>query len=588
MERRYLTVFILILLTCLFVGIIWNIVLDASNRSRIRETIRTTFDLVKANKAEEFIEMTRLTYSMIYKDYDDEKHLVTREQDVVDLYAELRNAIELTSVSLTKALERTACLARLTLKQPDGSEVVRYMLLVKYQDRGEEKMWAPYGVLSIETDCKKTIEQLRQVVSLDGARRQAQEQAKDALAAPAADIPIRVQQILANFKLSPEAQQEFIEEFGKVVAQADGFELEEHAQALLVAAVARTASSPKLRYARVLELLEKANRSGESVPEVAELAGRMKEVSLDRSRLLPERLNSLAKLARTSLQDVDARSKFASECEEMAGKSDVDLQRFVNGYGELAAMPMQVKSFLIDKIDELIANRFTRTYWSEMLKADFQRELKGWGSNLDLGEVFEGIAADMLDPGDLYEARVNALRDMLQGEKNRRATDGAKIKKRAEALTRSFPQKWSKMESREEYMEWAFPGDTRQRSGLSESEIKWLVERQEKFADTAVGRVFEMANIHHWYPDPEWFDRTDTHRLSVILRTRFQINPDAQKGDEEYEVNDFMLLQEMAPDWSVQWKLHRVCDLYEYDRCFEISQQEIAKRKTYFADGKAR
>ena len=141
MERRYLTVVIAILVVSLIAALVWNAVLDIGNRGQIKDTIRETFDFVKANRAQEFVDKTKLACSMIYQDYD-EKQYPRKIQDATDLYATLRGMTELVSVDLVKVLERLTCLAAVTFKGADGNEITRYMLLLKYEDREGNKSWA--------------------------------------------------------------------------------------------------------------------------------------------------------------------------------------------------------------------------------------------------------------------------------------------------------------------------------------------------------------------------------------------------------------------------------------------------------------
>ncbi len=582
MESRYLKWFVLILVVSLLVGIIWNAVLDISNRSQIHHTIRRTFDLVKANKAAEFAEMTKLDCSMIYQDYD-QRHLADRVKYTIDLYTTFRGMAELKSVSLLKVLDRTTCLAAITFNDADGKDMTCYMLLLKHEGRAGDTQWLPLRILTIENERKKSLERLRETVDPEKAKEEAKQLALATLAAPATRA-----EILQTLALNPEMSQELVKVFQAIVGKVEISSLADEVEKAFERAIYDSQDqSPKGHYTALVKRLKAIGESKKPAPDLEKLANRIKEALLDRSRLLPERLKALAKLARKKLQDAEARAKFASKCEEAAGKPDSNPEEFAETYAELASRPVELKSAVADKIPGLISNGATRKYWVELIKAEL---LKGKISDLDLNQAVEGLLADALDGSDLYEARLKALRDSLQVEKNRRGSVKAKMRKKTELLVRSFPTKWAKMKSREDYMKWAFPEGlpTAGSSGLSESDIKKLTEHQGRFADLVVGKQVEVSITHHWYPDTEGFNSTKTRRTSEIVRARFQTNPGAKEGEEEYEVNDFMLLLEMSPDWSVRWKLYRVCSLYEYAKCRQIAEQEYEKRKVYFADGKVR
>jgi hypothetical protein len=347
------------------------------------------------------------------------------------------------------------------------------------------------------------------------------------------------------------------------------------------------------------ELKEEANKAAKAareaiekriepdLPDLSLIIENVKTALLEESRIHAEKFKALAKLARKSLQDAEARAKFAGECEKAAAKPESKIETFIERYAELASKPVELKFAVADMVPKLITNLATLTVWENLLKTKVE--------NLNLSEIVKGVTADALDSSDLCEARYvdkdSKLRKALRIEKNRRGSVDAKMRKRIELLTASFPGEWAGMKGSEQYMEWAFPAGkpAPESSGLGESGVRRLVEQQEKFASIVVGKKVAAAITHHWYPDPEnGFQKTDTRRMSEIVRVKFQTNPDAEKGSEEYTVNDFMLFQEMAPDWSVKWKLYRACNLYEYDKCWKIVEQEFEKRKAYFADGKVR
>jgi hypothetical protein len=321
----------------------------------------------------------------------------------------------------------------------------------------------------------------------------------------------------------------------------------------------------------------------DNLPDMQGLADRIKAVLLEDDKVRQEKFKALAKLARKSLQDAGPRTSFANECEAAADKPESGIDKYIERYAELALKPVELEAPLAGMLPGLITNSDTLKVWKNLFKTST--------GNLDLSQIVQGVTADALDASDLYEARGAALRSALRVEKNRRGSIEAKMRKRIETLTASFPAEWAGMKETKEYTKWAFPGGkpSPETSGLSKSRIDRLLKRQEKFAKSVVGKKVATIITHHWYPDPEdGFQKTDTRRLSEIVRVRFQTNPDAEKGSEEYTINDFMLLLKMAPDWSVKWKLHRTCNLKEYAKCSEIAQEEFESRKVYFADGKAR
>ncbi len=208
-----------------------------------------------------------------------------------------------------------------------------------------------------------------------------------------------------------------------------------------------------------------------------------------------------------------------------------------------------------------------------------------------LWEFVEGISADALDGSDLHESHVTTLQRTARFEVNRRGGVKASMRKQIEELVGSFPPEWAFRKGEEAYLKWAFPGGTptAQTTGLSERKFNRLLEYQKDFAGRMTGSRSAIDITHHWYPDPDsGFSDEDTGRLSEIVRIRIQTNPGVEEGEEEYTTNDFMLIQEMDPDWSVEWKLYRVCNLYEYSKCWEIAEKEFEKRKAYFKDGEAR
>ncbi len=315
------------------------------------------------------------------------------------------------------------------------------------------------------------------------------------------------------------------------------------------------------------------------LPDIPPLVERVKGALLEEKRVHAEKFKSLAKLARKTLQDADARSAFAQECDEAAEKPDAKPEEFAGRYAELAAKPVELQTHVADSVSGLVSNRATRDCWSDVFKQKVE--------DINFDQAVEGITADSLDAGDLYEAREKVLRDALQAERNREGTVRAGMRKRIELLTTSFPEIWAGMKSNEEYMKWAFPVD--KATGKAREVSLTVVKNQERLAGVVVGKKVVVTVTHHWYPDPEsGFQRDDTRRTSEIVRVRFQTNPGAERGSEEYDVSDFMLLQEMSEDWSVKWELYRACDLSEDDKCLEIANEEFEKRKAYFADGKAR
>lgn len=664
MERRYLTVFIAILVVALVAGIVWNAILDISNYGQIKETIRTTFDLVKNNKAEGFVEQTKLACSMIYGDYGDGQ-FARKLAEATDLYVTLRGMTELKSVSIVKIIERTTCLAAVTFTSSSGGEVTRHMILAKYEDRFDNREWIPIGILTIEEDRKQMLEKLRNAVDSEKVRKQVEEQGHAAIAGRATQLDASVSRVLANARPTAEIRAELVEKAQEAAARVESAELAEEVKKEIEKAISenvdpsailvKMVGTPKARYLRLVARLKaigdsekkeapkaltpsafaqlagdwsvlgttyaqryaqaakklagmaasdglkaeagklaetaeknhKENRGEEQLPDLNLLAGKVKEELLGKGLSSSEKLEALAKLGRTKLQTAKEKEDFFALWESVAKEAAPDFPKLIGHMaGAMSAAPAIVRAMVAGAVPGLVTNEATKACWDEYIRGELLRNEMSAAPK----EIVEMLAADALDGNDLFEARAKALNDALQVERNRRSSIKAKMRERVEMLIGSFAGRWAAMKDGEEYMKWAFPGGmpTPETSGLSESRIKRIVGRQQKFAADVVGKKLQAAITHHWYPDPEGFSKTAAYRIAEIVRVRFQTNPGVEEGQEEYVANDFMMIQEMSSDWSIGWKLFRVCDLYEYGKCRGIAQKEWEKRKAYFADGKAR
>jgi len=665
LERQYLTIFIIVLLASVIAGVSSNAFLDIKNRGQVNAAIQETFDIVKANKAEDYANIIKLQTSLIYEDYEPAQ-LARKIKDATDLYVFMSGMKSLTSTDIVKILDRSVCLAATTFEGAEQKEVTRHIILIKYENRSGDKKWLPMRLVNVEIKRTKTLENLEKMLDAGIAAEQARKQAENAIASPVNSVEGKISQILSTMELSADKRANLAGKLREIVGKIEDSELAEQVKSILEKAVKdgqepaskiiKAINTPKSRYLRFIAQLKivsedpekglqrindsksalskgnlsnlanawsmtekshleryikavgelvkmapkgklkedaqtlekgaqeaaKSKKENPELPDLKVIAGKIREELLKPERIRQEQFEEFLKLARKSLTRPETRKELVDLLTKASEKPDSRPEKFIDKYAELISMPEELVQPVEEMLPSMVSNEATLAVWLDWLKG-------GTTAN-KLKMLVEYIKGDSLDLNDLYEARVGELNSVFQGEKNRSGTVKAKMRKNAALFIDACINSWSAMKGPDEYLKWAFPEGmpTAQSSGLSEAKVKRLVEHQKNFGNLVAGKKVVASITHHWYPDPEGFSWSATGRQSLVLRVKFQINPGVEKGKEEYEVNDFMVLLRMKPDWNVSWGLYRMCDLYEYAKCREIAEIEMKKRSAYFADGKAR
>jgi hypothetical protein len=377
LERRYLAIFMVILVASLVIGLVWNAILDFRNRGEAVHTLRKCFDTVRENNSKVFVDMSMIAQSMIYSDYDQDD-LWKRVSGLTRFYKTFADMSELKSVGIVKALERTGCLVKAVFTDMEGAEQTRYVVLVKYQNRAEVETWVPHSVLTIRDSRVKVLAELRERANRDVVRREAEKLARGVLAAPAEAPGGRIAEVLSGLDITQEQRQGIANTLETTAGQIPAENLVAFVRSTLSEPFRVTPrnETPKAYYEWLISELKSVGEEKRQEPELDEPAQAIADILLDRNRLMPEKLENLTKLGRASLQNPGARTVFAAEC-ELAEVLGGDLEKLVADYGELASLPAEMKVQMGEMVSGLVSTGDTLDCWKEILKMDQASKRRG-------------------------------------------------------------------------------------------------------------------------------------------------------------------------------------------------------------------